>query len=67
MVAERRDLIADTLQCVAEPATVDDKTPCDGIASGFVADKFDVHKNNLQLDDLQITIYLPFVYLTIYL
>ena len=67
MVAERRDLVAHALERIAEPATVDNKATSDGIASGFVANKFNVHKNNLQLDDLQFTIYLPFVYLTIYL
>ena len=47
MVAERRDLVADALQRVAEPATINNKATSNGIASGFVADKFDVHINRV--------------------
>ena len=46
MVAERRNLVAHTLQRVAVPATINNKATSDGIASGFVADKFDVHNTN---------------------
>ena len=46
MVAERRNLIAHALQRVAVPATINDKATSDGVASGFVADKFDVHNTN---------------------
>ena len=43
VVAERRDLVAHALQRITVPATVDNKATSDGIASGFVADKFYVH------------------------
>ena len=46
MVAERRDLIAHALQRVTEPATINDKATSNGVASGFVADKFYVHNTN---------------------
>ena len=47
MVAERRDLVAHTLQRVTEPATINNKATSDGVASGFVADKFNVHINRV--------------------
>ena len=46
VVAERRDLIAHTLQRVAVPATINNKATSNGVASGFVADKFYVHNTN---------------------
>ena len=43
VVAKSRDLIADTLEGVAEPTAVDDKATCDGRALGHVADKLYIH------------------------
>ena len=43
MVAEGGDLVANTLKGVAVPTSVDNKTTCNGVALGLVADKFDVH------------------------
>ena len=44
MVAESGDLIADTLEGVAKPTTVDDKATGDGIALRLIAIKMDIHK-----------------------
>ena len=43
VVAKSGDLIADALEGVAEPATVDDKATSDGGALGLVADKLYIH------------------------
>jgi hypothetical protein len=43
MVTQRRNLIADAFEGVAEPATVDDKATSDGGALGLVADKLYIH------------------------
>ena len=47
MVAERWDLVAHALQRIAVPATVDNKATSEGIASGFVTNKFNVHINRV--------------------
>ena len=43
MVAEGGDLVANTLEGVAVPTSIDNKATCNGIALGLVADEFDVH------------------------
>ena len=43
VVAKSGDLVADTFERVAEPATVDDKATSNGGALGFVADKLYIH------------------------
>ena len=53
MVAERRDLVAHALEGVAEPATVDNKATSEGVASGFVADKFNVHITGFWLNKIE--------------
>ena len=44
VVAERGDLIADTLKGVAKPSTIDNKATSDGVALGLIAIKMDIHK-----------------------
>ena len=43
MVAESGDLIADTLEGVAKPTTVDDKATGDGIALGLISNQLYIH------------------------
>ena len=43
MIAQRRDLIANALERVAEPSTVDDKATCDGGAVGLITKQLYVH------------------------
>ena len=43
MVTQRRNLIPDALQRVAEPTAVDDKATSDGGALGLIADKLYIH------------------------
>ena len=40
-------MVAHALEGIAEPATVDNKATSEGIASGFVANKFYVHINRV--------------------
>ena len=44
MVAESGDLIADTLEGIAEPSAIDNKATGDRIALGLIAIKMDIHK-----------------------
>ena len=44
MVAESGDLIADTLNGIAEPSAIDNKATGDGIAWGSIAIKMDIRK-----------------------
>jgi hypothetical protein len=44
MVAESGDLIAYSLEGIAEPSTIDDEATSDGSALGLIANKFDIHK-----------------------
>ena len=43
MIAQRRDLIAEAFEGVAEPATVDDKATSDGGALGLITKQLYVH------------------------
>ena len=43
VVAKSGDLVADALQRVAEPTTVDDKATCDGGAVGLITKQLYVH------------------------
>ena len=43
VVAERGDLIADTLEGVAEPSAIDDKATGDGVALGLISNQLYIH------------------------
>ena len=43
MVAERGYLIADTLQRIAEPTTIDDEATSDGGGLGFISNQSYIH------------------------
>ena len=49
-IAKGKNLVALALESVAEPATINNKATSNGVASGFVADKFYVHINRVRVN-----------------